>query len=234
MLNNSEESVIEIYIDHYSQPSRTVHIACMILNLPFRIVSTRISEGSHQKSPFKEINPLKALPGIKHGELRIGESTAILRYLGSICERNEKSMSFYPKSNIVENLKIEQYFKFHHTKLRVLYRILWAYLFAKAFNAEQFFDKGVEDDQTFRILTLFEEIYLKNGNSYILGTTFTICDIVALSEIMQLNLIDYDIKGKFPLIWQWIKRMKNNDQIKIGHAIMEKTIRKMGYEYYLD
>jgi glutathione S-transferase len=53
------QSELTIYIDGISQPSRALHLFCLINKLPHNVVWINLSKGEHKSADFLEINPLQ-------------------------------------------------------------------------------------------------------------------------------------------------------------------------------
>ncbi len=96
---------LKIYIDHLSQPSRAVHLFCLLNKIPFQIVETRVGRGDCKAQEFLDkVNPNGQVPAILDGSTPLFESHTILRYLA-------KSRSvpdhFYP-SNPLKSAQVDK------------------------------------------------------------------------------------------------------------------------------
>ena len=74
----------------------------------------------------------------------------------------------------------------------------------------------------------------KDGRKFVFGAEFTVFDILAFCEILQLNLVGVDVEGRFKGIWEWIMRCKAvcADLVPV-HALVGKISEKRGFKFWL-
>ena len=90
---------LKVFIDEFSQPSRSLLCFLIDAGIIFETVSVEVSQGEQRSDPFTAINPNKKVPAIqdtlKDGTvINLFESAAIMRYLADnyLAEDNQ----FYP------------------------------------------------------------------------------------------------------------------------------------------
>lgn len=229
----NQEPVI-VFVDPLSQPARSIHATCKILKIPFKFHQISIHKGENKQAPFKDVNPTHTIPGIQHGELKIGESTAILRYLGTL-KNDEK---FYPRHDLMKNIEIEKFFDFYHKTFRCVYRIVFGNLFAPEFNMQEFFDKESDLKQGLQALKEFETRYIYSEGKFIMGDEITVCDILAGSEVISLNMVEIDVdlglEKNFPGIWNWLMNFKQLEEFKEVHSMVKEVTKSREIKYWLD
>jgi glutathione S-transferase len=79
--NSNAKTPIKLYFDYFSQPSRACWALCVLRQVPFEIIETRIAKGANQTSEFLKKWPLGKVPVAEHDGLYLFESNAILRYI---------------------------------------------------------------------------------------------------------------------------------------------------------
>jgi glutathione S-transferase len=72
---------VRLYTFKHSPSPLKVKLALAELALPFEPVEVDLFRGEHQRPAYAEINPLRAVPVLEDGDLRLRESNAILLYL---------------------------------------------------------------------------------------------------------------------------------------------------------
>jgi glutathione S-transferase len=98
---------LKIYADYASQPSRAVISFCLLNNIKFTLVETRVGKREHMTEEFIAINPNMQVPAIVEIDKTTGEkwnlfeSHAILRYLAKT--RNVPD-NWYPKDILKRSL----------------------------------------------------------------------------------------------------------------------------------
>ena len=76
-------SVVTLYIDFLSQPSRAVLAFCLINNIPHVVKETSIIQGDTVTKAFETVSPVRTVPAITHNGLSLYESHAIMIYLAN-------------------------------------------------------------------------------------------------------------------------------------------------------
>ena len=108
---------IILYLDYYSQPSRSVLALCLATNIPHKIVEVDVVSREVKSAEFARINPLKKVPAIHDTEndLYLAESHTILRYL---CLKFDLPEQWYPRSDLSRHAKLNEFLDYHHLGTR--------------------------------------------------------------------------------------------------------------------
>jgi glutathione S-transferase len=163
--------------------------------------------GEHYKEPFVTINPNSLVPVLVDGDLRLTESSSILKYLA---DRFESPA--YPR-NVRERAKVNEMMDWFNTNF---YRD-WAY----GFIYPQIFPHHVRPtpelqagtiawgkERAVRWLGILDKNWIGPNKPYVTGDQLTIADyfgagLVTLGEVIRVNLKPYTN------ITRWIGNMKN-------------------------
>ncbi|KAK4389297.1 Glutathione S-transferase T1 [Sesamum angolense] len=88
---------LKLYVDRISQPSRAILIFCKANGIEFEEVKIELAKKQHHSPEFAEVNPMKQVPAIVHGDFKLFER--------------------YP-ADVGKRAKIHSVLDWHHTNLR--------------------------------------------------------------------------------------------------------------------
>ncbi|KAL0408236.1 UNVERIFIED_CONTAM: Glutathione S-transferase T1 [Sesamum radiatum] len=124
---------LKLYVDRLSQPSRALLIFCKANGIEFEEVSIQLGKLQHRSPQYAEINPMKQVPAIVHGDFKLSESHSILIYLASafpgVAEHCHAILIYlasafpgvadhwYP-ADVQKRAKIHSVLDWHHSNLR--------------------------------------------------------------------------------------------------------------------
>ncbi|KAK6130057.1 hypothetical protein DH2020_036184 [Rehmannia glutinosa] len=204
---------LKLYVDRLSQPSRAILIFCKANGIEFEEVKILIGKMQHRSPEFAEINPMKQLPAIVHGDFKLFESHAILIYLASAF--SGVADHWYP-TDIYKRAKVHSVLDWHHSNLR---RGSVGYLFntriALAFGLPLDPKASAEGEKLLSAsLAMIESYWLEKDEPFLLGNSQpSIADLALVCEIMQLEVADEEdrdrILGPHKRIMKWIDDTKN-------------------------
>jgi glutathione S-transferase len=162
--------------------------------------------GEHMREPFSTLNPNKLVPLLEDGDLRLTESSAILKYLA-----DKANSPAYPK-DLKERAKVNEIMDWFNTNF---YRD-----FAYGMAYPQIFPhhkRPTDDVQNATIawgkeraanwLKVLDEFWIGPKKQYLTGDRITIADyfgvcLVTLGEIVRCDFT------KYPNVNRWIGNMK--------------------------
>lgn len=209
--------VLELYLDLYSQPCRSVYIFAKKNNIPFEFKQLSLSEGQHYSEEFGKINPLRKVPAMKDGDYQLAESIAILLYM---CRKFKTPDHWYP-SDLQKQAKVDEYLSWQHAAIRApASKLFWFKLMMPVITGnttpQAKMDSTLEELNT--SLQLFEENFLQDKN-FIVGQEISLADIVAIVELMQPLGSGLDIFEGRPKLTAWRERVKAN----IGKELFDEV-----------
>ncbi|KAL0447993.1 UNVERIFIED_CONTAM: Glutathione S-transferase T1 [Sesamum latifolium] len=199
---------LKLYVDRLSQPSRALLIFCQASGIEFEEVYIQLGKLQHRTPEFAEINPMKKVPAIVHGDFKLFESHAILIYLASafpgVADHCHAILIYlasafpgvadhwYP-ADVHKRAKIHSVLDWHHSNLR---RGSVEYLF-NTLVAPEFglpLDQKAADEGEKLLsasLAMIESYWLEGDGPFLLGNSQpSIADLALVCEIMQLEVAD--------------------------------------------
>jgi len=118
---NKSTSILKIYGDKISQPTRSVLLFCELNNIPYIFIPVILAKNEQIKNKeFLKVNPFGKIPAISFSnsngkDFNLAESCTILRFLSEVFNVEDK---WYPKSDIFRKSLIDQYLDWHHSNTR--------------------------------------------------------------------------------------------------------------------
>ncbi|XP_011080977.1 glutathione S-transferase T1-like [Sesamum indicum] len=204
---------LKLYVDRISQPSRAILIFCKANGIEFEEVKIDLAKKQHHFPEFAEVNPMKQVPAIVHGDFKLFESHAILIYLASAFPG--VAHHWYP-ADVQKRAKIHSVLDWHHSNLRrgsVGYIFNTAVALALGLPANP--QAAAEGEELMSAsLAKLDSFWLEGDAPFLLGNSKpSIADLALVCEIMQLEFADEEdrerILGPHKRILKWIKDTKN-------------------------
>ncbi|KAL0331246.1 UNVERIFIED_CONTAM: Glutathione S-transferase T1 [Sesamum angustifolium] len=181
--------------------------------IEFEEVKIELAKKQHHSPEFAEVNPMKQVPAIVHGDFKLFESHAYLIYLASAFPG--VADHWYP-ADVGKRAKIHSVLDWHHTNLRrgsVGYIFNTAVALALGLPANPQAAAEGENLMSASLATL-ESFWLEGDAPFLLGNSKpSIADLALVCEIMQLEFADEEdrerILGPHKRILKWIEDTKN-------------------------
>ncbi|PIN09774.1 Glutathione S-transferase [Handroanthus impetiginosus] len=214
---------LKLYVDRLSQPSRAILIFCKANGIEFEEVKIDLAKHQHHSPEFAEVNPMKQVPAIAHGDFKLFESHAILIYLASAFPG--VADHWYP-ADVHKRAKIHSVLDWHHSNLRVVQviivkceRIAVGYIFNSAIAIERGLPLNLqaaakEEKLLSESLAKIESYWLQGDGPFLLGNEKpSIVDLSLVCEVMQPEAADESeherILSPHKRILKWIEDTKN-------------------------
>ena len=222
---------LKLYTNLLSQPSRFVTLFCTLNSIPHTVQNVKLESGESKTPEFTKLNPNQMVPTLQDGDYSLFESTSILRYLHN--RHPEKTAWMWPEE---DRPKIEQFFSYYHTNLRrtaLLFQML--YLWKGYPNYEM--ELKAREKEVMPIVEHHVNAMLPFLRSLSLSKPFTVCELVALCEIMNLNTGNYPLSEE---VKQWVNGIERAiepaqwKQIVDMHVVIRKMCAKRNWEFWLD
>ena len=197
---------MKLYMHPVSMTSRPVRLFIAENKIPVEEVTVDLFTGEHYQPPYTAINPNNLVPMIEDGDLRLTESSAILKYLA-----DKIGSPAYPK-DLKQRAKVNEMMDWLNTNF---YRD-WAYNLAypQLFpNQKRRSDEAqaatieVGQQNAKRWLKILNDHWIGPKNQYLCGNQITIADyfgaaLVTLGEVIRCDLSAY------PNVERWLNNMK--------------------------
>lgn len=211
---------VAIYMDFNSQPSRAVAAFCQLAKIPHHIVDTDVLSGQSHTREYAQLNPNRLVPTIKHGDVVLYESGAILAYLA---DRFPVAEHWFPK-DVKVRARVNWYLHWHHGNLRLGCGTYFYRMFVKPrlSGRELPADYKAElEDLQMRSLKRLDAIL--SESKYVAGTLEpTIADIQCICELTQLFIIGKDYR-EYRNLARWMRDMWELEPIRKVHAKIIET-----------
>jgi glutathione S-transferase len=197
---------MKLYMHPVSMTSRPVRlfIAENNLNVEEQVVDLMV--GEHYSEPFTAINPNRLVPVFEDGDLRLTESSAILKYLA-----DKVDSPAYPK-DLKKRAKVNELMDWFNTNF---YRDFgYGLCYPQIFPHHK---RPSEDSQGVTLnwgkeraqhwLKVLNDHWLGKDGQYVAGNQLSIADyfgvcLVTLGEVLRIDF------SPFPNVERWIGNMK--------------------------
>lgn len=208
---------LELYLDLFSQPCRSVFIFAKKNNIPFVFKNVKLFEGEQYGEDFGKINMIRKVPAIRDGDFTMGESIAILMYMA---EKFRTPDHWYP-ADLQKRALVNEYLSWQHTATRMHgSKIFWLKLMIpkvmKMEAPKEKMDSAIEDLEG--SLKIVEEKFLQD-KPFIAGEHISLADLVAIVEIMQPVGAGMDVFSGRPKLTAWRDRV----QAAIGKDLFDEA-----------
>ncbi|KAG8014999.1 Glutathione S-transferase theta-3 [Nibea albiflora] len=194
---------LELYLDLYSQPCRSVYIFAKKNNIPFDFRRLSLLDGEQYGEEFGKINMIRKAPALRDGDFCLAESIAILLYLA---EKFQTPDFWYP-ADLQQRARVNEYLSWQHMAIRMHgSRMFWLRVFLGVEVPQDKLDAALEDLNG--SLKLIEEKFLQD-RPFIAGDHITLADLVAIVEIMQPVGSGLDVFEGRPKLSAWRDRVQD-------------------------
>uniref|UniRef100_A0A3P8YY80 glutathione transferase n=1 Tax=Esox lucius TaxID=8010 RepID=A0A3P8YY80_ESOLU len=209
--------VLEMYLDLFSQPCRSVYIFAKKNNIPFDFKQISLLGGEQYGEEFRKINMISKVPAIRDGDFCLGESIAILTYLA---EKYKTADHWYPL-DLQKRARVNEYLSWQHTAIRMHgSKIFWQkVMIPQVMGVEVSKDRlaGTLEDLEVS-LKLIEEKFIED-KPFIAGEQISLADLVAIVEIMQPVGAGLDVFEGRPKLSAWRDRV----QAEVGKELFNEA-----------
>jgi glutathione S-transferase len=205
-LNNKGGNAVKLYMHPASITSRPVRLLIAEHKLDVEEVVVDLFSGAHHQEPFVSVNPNRLVPVLEDGDLRLTESSAILKYLADKFE-----LPVYPK-DLEARAKVNEIMDWFNSNF---YRD-WGYnlCYPQLFPHHK---RPSEEGHTVAIawgaeksafwLQVLNDYWLGDGRPYLAGPSVTIADYLGGSIIGLAEIVRFDLGG-YPNVAAWYANVK--------------------------
>jgi glutathione S-transferase len=197
---------MKLYMHPVSTTSRPVSLFIAENKIPVEQEVVDILSGAQYKPPYSTINPNSLVPMLEDGEMRLTESSAILKYLA-----DKINSPAYPK-DLKQRAKVNEVMDWLNTNFYrdfgygLCYPQLFPNLKRRSDEAQAAtLEMGKEFSK--RWLAVLNDYWLGPNKKYLCGDQITIADyfgacLVSIGDIIKVDLSVY------PNIERWLDNMK--------------------------
>jgi glutathione S-transferase len=197
---------MKLYMHPVSNTSRPVRLYIAEHKLPVEEQIVDLFTGEHYGEAYAALNPNNMVPMLEDGDLRLGESSAILKYLAAKFEQPD-----YPK-DLKKRAKVDEVMDWFNTQFYRDYGYGLAYPQMFPHHKRQSDEAQAQTiawgkklaNRWFQVLN---DSILGNDKAYLCGADMTIADyfgscLVTLGEVIRCDFT------KYPNVARWLDRMR--------------------------
>ena len=197
---------MKLYMHPVSMTCRPVRLFAADNNIAMDEGFVDLMTGAHMQPPYSTINPNCLVPLLEDRDLKLTESSAILKYLA-----DKIGSPAYPK-DLKQRAKVNEVMDWINTNFyrewgyNLCYPQLFPHLKRRSDEAQAAtLEFGQQNAK--RWLTLLNDYWIGPNKTYLVGKTITIADyfgagIVTLGEIIGVDFAPY------PNVTRWLAAMK--------------------------
>ena len=197
---------MKLYMHPVSMTSRPVRLFIAENNIPCEEQLVDLMKGEHLQPPYANMNPNSLVPMLEDGDLRLTESSAILKYLADKTESPA-----YPR-DLKKRAKVNEIMDWFNTNF---YRDFgYGMAYPQIFPHHKRPDDAVQQatlswgqERAKKWLTVLNDFWLGPQKQYLCGDSITIADyfgacLLTLGEIIRCDF------NQYPNICRWLGNMK--------------------------
>ena len=207
---------MKLYYHPASTTSRPVMLFAAENGMNAEMQVIDLFTGEHFKPPFEAINPNHLVPVLEDGDLRLTESSAILKYLA-----DKIDSPAYPK-DLRQRARVNELMDWINTQL--CRDLAYNFVYPQVFPNHK---RSSEEAQAATIawgkeraagwLKVLNDHILGTKNPYLCGDKITIADYFASSFVALGEVVRCDYAA-YPNVQRWLGRMK---QLKSWNKVNE-------------
>jgi glutathione S-transferase len=208
-----------------SNTSRPVLMFIKDNNLPVEEEVVDLMTGAHHQEPYISINPNRQVPTLIDGDLTLGESSTILKYLA-----DKFDLAAYPK-DLKKRAKVNEMMDWFNTHFYhdYGYGVVYPQIYPHHKRPSDEVQKGTiawAKELTKKWLQVLNDHILGTKNKYVTGDQITIADYFGAALLTCGDPIRTEFKA-YPNVVAWLNRME-------GTANWKKVNEAMyGFRDYL-
>ncbi len=196
---------MKLYMHPVSNTSRPVLMFIKDNNLPVEEEIVDLMTGAHHQEPYISVNPNRQVPTLVDGDLTMGESSAILKYLA-----DKFDLAAYPK-DLKMRAKVNEMMDWFNTHFYhdYGYGVVYPQVFPHHKRPSDELQKGTIEwakEKTKGWLQVLNDHILGKGNKYLTGDQMTIADYFGAALLTCGEPIRTSFDG-YPHIKAWLGRM---------------------------
>lgn len=197
---------MKLYMHPVSMTSRPVRLFIAENKIPVEEQVVDLFTGEHYKEPYSSMNPNRLVPMLDDGDLRLTESSAILKYLA-----DKTNSPAYPK-DLKKRAKVNEIMDWFNTNF---YRD-WAYgmIYPQIFPhhkrpTEEIHSGTIEwgKERSAIWMQVLNDFWIGPKKQYLCGDEITIADYFGIGLLTLGEVVRCDF-AKYPNVQRWVNNMK--------------------------
>jgi len=197
---------MKLYMHPISMTSRPVRLFIAESGMKVDEQLVDLMTGEHYKEPFASINPNRLVPVLEDGDLRLTESSAILKYLADRIDSPA-----YPK-DLKQRAKVNEMMDWLNTNFYrdYAYGFIYPQVFPHHRRPTDEMQSGTVawgKERTEGWLRLLNDYWIGPTKPYLCGERITIADYFGSGLVTLGEVVGCDFAG-YPNIKRWLDNMK--------------------------
>ena len=197
---------MKLYMHPVSMTSRPVRLFIAESGIKVDEQFVDLMTGEHYKEPFASINPNRLVPVLDDGDLRLTESSAILKYLADRIDSPA-----YPK-DLKQRAKVNEMMDWLNTNFYrdYAYGFIYPQVFPHHRRPTDEMQSGTVawgKERTEGWLRLLNDYWIGPTKPYLCGERITIADYFGSGLVTLGEVVGCDFAG-YPNIKRWLDNMK--------------------------
>lgn len=199
---------MKLYMYPASTTCMPILLFCAEQDVKLEHVVVDLMSGAHMQEDYVKVNPMHRVPLLEDGELRLTESSAILKYLA------EKSgASVYPKDDLQMRARINERMDWFNTGFYMDYgyNLIYPQILShvrREPEAAQSATVAWGRDKSAHWLQLLNDHWIGPQNNYVCGDQITLADYLGAEFVALGDLIGQKF-DRYPNVDRWIRTMKS-------------------------
>ncbi|XP_011307714.1 glutathione S-transferase 1, isoform D [Fopius arisanus] len=191
---------MKLYAVSDGPPSLACRQALKALSINYQLIDVDFVKGEHMTPEYAQLNPQKEIPTLIDGNLIMGESNAILQYLGDKYDNFGKLYPKEPEARAIVNHRLS-------FNIAMYYRNISEYVMAPIFFAYERTPVGLKKVKM--SLDIFDTYLDKLKSKYAAGDHLTIADFPLNTATLCLEAIGFSL-SPWPHVEMWYNDFKVN------------------------
>jgi glutathione S-transferase len=197
---------MKLYMHPVSNASRPVRLFLAENKIACEEQLVDLATGEHLKEPYAALNPNKLVPLLEDGDLRLTESSAILKYLAS-----KYDLPSYPK-DLKKRAKVDEMMDWFNTQFYRDYGYLLAYpqMYGHHKRPSEEIQSGTiawGQERTRGWFKLLNDYWIGPKKQYLVGDELTIADYFGASLATLGEVIGCEFSA-YPNVERWLNNMR--------------------------
>jgi glutathione S-transferase len=197
---------MKLYMHPVSMTSRPVRLFIAENKIPVDEVVVDLFTGEQYQPPYADINPNSMVPMIEHGDLKLTESSAILKYLA-----DKINSPAYPK-DLKQRAKVNEVMDWINSNFyrdwayNLCYPQLFPHLKRRSDEAQAATNEFGQQNAR-RWLKVLNDHWIGPNKQYLCGNEITIADYFGAALVTLGDVIRCDLSA-YPNVQRWLNNMK--------------------------
>jgi glutathione S-transferase len=210
---------MKLYYHPASTTSRPIMLFAAENGITLDMQVVDLFTGEHYKPIFEAINPNHLVPVLEDGDLRLTESSAILKYLA-----DKAGSPLYPR-DLKQRARVNERMDWVNTQL--CRDLAYGFVYPQIFPLHKRRSDEAQDatlqwgkERAQGWMKVLNDHVLGPGNAYLCGDAITIADYFASAFVALAELTGSDLAA-YPNVKRWLGRMKALKSWKQVNEVIE-------------